>query len=331
MQPLMDFGIDFLSAIELRNLLEQKFAIALPATVAFDYPTASTMATFISSLLYRVPLQNETHANAKASYQAVSVLQEQILEIVQSVLGTNVSVDQVTACPHPMGIHAHSLAYPYCLSLPLFAQPLMEAGLGSFEAIELQNTIAEVFELEVLPTLAFDYPSVKSIAHYLANLKWSNEGSDGVNSRTTLERASMRPIGNSLSCIMGVGCRYPGGALNPILLLWNMITSCLLSLGSGLYVILLVVEIPYTSCKVGASVLQLTSELVTFFDALGKARTSHMEVLWSVMQHHNDIQELVPTSRWDIDSVYTPFIAPERLSVTSRYGSHVHKHLQDVR
>ena len=65
-------------------------------------------------------------------------------------------------------------------------------------------------------------------------------------------------------------------------------------------------------------------------DVLGKAFKSDMEVLWTVMQHHNDIQELVPTSRWDIDSVYTPFIAPERLSVTARYGLHVHKRLQDV-
>ena len=89
----------------------------------------------------------------------------------------------------------------------------MEAGLGSIEALELQNTIAEVFDLKVLPTLAFDYPSVRSMAHYLITLKWPNEGSVGVDPRTTLESASMRPTGSSLSCIMGVGCRYPGGAL----------------------------------------------------------------------------------------------------------------------
>lgn len=52
----------------------------------------------------------------------------------------------------------------------------------------------------------------------------------------------------------------------------------------------------------------------------GKAFESQsgMEHLWSVMQTHDDVQDLVPTSRWDIDSMYTPFIAPNRMSVTAR-------------
>ena len=95
----MDFGIDSLGAIAFRNLLEQKFAITLPATVAFDYPTASTMANYISSLLRMVPIHKETHAYAKAPDQATPVLQERILDIVRSILGTNVSMDQVPTHP----------------------------------------------------------------------------------------------------------------------------------------------------------------------------------------------------------------------------------------
>ena len=43
-----------------------------------------------------------------------------------------------------------------------------------------------------------------------------------------------------------------------------------------------------------------------------------MEQFWSVMNYLNDIQEVVPASRWDIDSVYTPSIEPEKLSITAR-------------
>lgn len=60
------------------------------------------------------------------------------------------------------------------------------------------------------------------------------------------------------------------------------------------------------------------SKLTLLFGIIGKAFGPDMEQLWRIMQNHNDVQKLVPASRWDIDSVYTPFIAPEKLSVTVR-------------
>ena len=47
-QPLMEAGLDSLGAVELRNGLATLFAVELPATVTFDYPTAAALGTFIA-------------------------------------------------------------------------------------------------------------------------------------------------------------------------------------------------------------------------------------------------------------------------------------------
>ena len=38
-QPLMEAGLDSLAAVELRSAISARIGIALPATVALDYPT----------------------------------------------------------------------------------------------------------------------------------------------------------------------------------------------------------------------------------------------------------------------------------------------------
>lgn len=48
-QPLMEAGLDSLSAVELRTALAAAFDSDLPATVVFDYPTVSALSAFITS------------------------------------------------------------------------------------------------------------------------------------------------------------------------------------------------------------------------------------------------------------------------------------------
>ena len=46
--------------------------------------------------------------------------------------------------------------------------PLMSAGLDSIAGTEFTNTLAQKFEIELPPTLLFDYPTIESMAGFIA-------------------------------------------------------------------------------------------------------------------------------------------------------------------
>ena len=57
-------------------------------------------------------------------------------------------------------------------SLPSLHQPLMEAGLDSLGAVELQNALASRFNLQDLPaTLTYDYTTIEALAGHISGTR----------------------------------------------------------------------------------------------------------------------------------------------------------------
>ncbi|PHJ22805.1 type i fatty acid, partial [Cystoisospora suis] len=49
--PLHELGIDSLSAVEFRNILQERFGVRLPATLLFDCPTAQAVSELVCSMV----------------------------------------------------------------------------------------------------------------------------------------------------------------------------------------------------------------------------------------------------------------------------------------
>ena len=63
------------------------------------------------------------------------------------------------------------------------AQPFTEAGLDSLGAVELRTQLGAEFEIDLPATMAFDYPTIRALAQYIASSLPSNIRSSQVSSK----------------------------------------------------------------------------------------------------------------------------------------------------
>ncbi|HMC50039.1 MAG TPA: beta-ketoacyl synthase N-terminal-like domain-containing protein, partial [Solirubrobacterales bacterium] len=95
-------------------------------------------------------------------------------------------------------------------------QPFKDLGMDSAGAVELRNRLSTAIGVELAPTLVFDFPSAELLAHGLARLL-AGEGMAAATAATAV--ASDEPI-----AIVGMACRYPGGAHSPDAL-WQLLVA----------------------------------------------------------------------------------------------------------
>jgi acyl carrier protein len=87
--------------------------------------------------------------------------------------------------------------------------PLMESGLDSLGAVELRNSLAGRFGVELPATVTLDYPSISALAAFIASLMAPAGGArkPRLGRRPKGRRAE---VGTQLIDIVGASCVYPG-------------------------------------------------------------------------------------------------------------------------
>ena len=67
-QPLMETGLDSLGVVEIQDMIASHFAINIPTTFSFDYPTLASMAIQIASLLQSTPAVDKIDPQESLTY-----------------------------------------------------------------------------------------------------------------------------------------------------------------------------------------------------------------------------------------------------------------------
>jgi myxalamid-type polyketide synthase MxaD len=81
-------------------------------------------------------------------------------------------------------------------------EPFASYGLGSTEVVSLSGDLAEWLGRQISPALAYEYPTIETLAQYLAGSLEVVESDPGVGQD---REATAEPI-----AIIGIGCRFPG-------------------------------------------------------------------------------------------------------------------------
>lgn len=181
----MSTGLDSLGSTELRNAISTKFSVDLPATVAFDYPSPAALAQHVNTLLLRAAASTGSGSTAVVSIplQTAAQVEQRVTSIVRGIIGRDIGADD----------------------------PLMQAGIDSLGATELQSRLSETFNVEMPATLAFDFPSVRSLTGFIAKASLSNASVSSELHKKPKMLPVLRDTSNgAVVCFSSLSSTYPG-------------------------------------------------------------------------------------------------------------------------
>lgn len=95
-------------------------------------------------------------------------------------------------------------------------EPFASYGLGSREAIGLSGELEDWLGIELPPTLLYEHPTIESLVRALAD--------GGVEAPAPLPEPVVQRDAREPIAIVGIGCRFPGGASSPAAF-WRLLSG----------------------------------------------------------------------------------------------------------
>jgi myxalamid-type polyketide synthase MxaE and MxaD len=121
----------------------------------------------------------------KRDEQGNSQMDSRTAEVIQTWLVSKLS--------ERLGIESHEIDV---------REPFASYGLGSTQAVSLSGELAEWLGRRLSPALAYEYPTIETLARHLAE---SPQASESTPWADQIREAKTEPI-----AIIGIGCRFPG-------------------------------------------------------------------------------------------------------------------------
>ncbi|MEN3585717.1 type I polyketide synthase [Streptomyces sp. ZYX-F-203] len=88
----------------------------------------------------------------------------------------------------------------------------LDLGFDSLTTLELRNRLQAALELTLPASLLYDYPTPAELAEFL---RAEALGGTGAESGTSAPAVTAAPVDDDPIAIVGIGCRFPGGAGSP--------------------------------------------------------------------------------------------------------------------
>ncbi|NEO38499.1 MAG: SDR family NAD(P)-dependent oxidoreductase [Moorea sp. SIOASIH] len=102
------------------------------------------------------------------------------------------------------------------LGLPITNKPdpevgFFEMGMDSLMAVELQERLSKLLGVNLSSTLTFDFPNIEKLTDYITSEVWQLSSGDAADTQSPQKRSEW----NEPIAIIGMSCRFPGGASDP--------------------------------------------------------------------------------------------------------------------
>jgi acyl transferase domain-containing protein/enoyl-CoA hydratase/carnithine racemase/acyl carrier protein/SAM-dependent methyltransferase len=236
-RPVMDMGLDSLELVELKSLLERGLGVKLTPMFLFEHETTEKMASALSGMVSEEKLRTLSPP-ASAPAQERLPQERPLRDPAPKAVDQGSSLGKAEVIESFVEQQVLALLGETRGSAYSAQRPVMDMGLDSLELVELKSLLERGLLVKLTPMFLFEHETPEKLTaalskivadEHVQRLAPPSPAPDPVRERPTAREAaivlpSARKEKNDAIAIVGVACRFPGGADSPSRF-WKLLES----------------------------------------------------------------------------------------------------------